>query len=1653
MSTATITPTTTDIIETATAPQRHRDILSPEGLEAHARLLAGRFAVGESTGEAGHVFHERLNAGARILRDAYRKLIADAAGAESPLPAAEWLLDNFHLVEAELADIRRNMPKRFIDRLPVLTGGDHAGRPRIQALAIELLRHSDASIDLARLIRYITAFQTLVPLTIGELWAWPTLLKAELIENIRRLAEQLMVSRDARLTADRFIHRFEAAGEDEPMPPLPDPLPAASVAQLLERFREFGPRVSPLRVQLSERLAARGLSPEEAIRAEHVAQAAAQTSMANAITGLRLCSTLDWNRNFERVSLVEQALRRDPSGVYARMDFASRNRYREAIEALAGPTGESEIGVALKAVELARRGAQSAPHDVRVGHVGHYILGGGRPQLEAASEHPARGIRSLRRAVFSAAAPLYIGSILLLTGFLVWLALRLIPGGGFDPLITGLLILPASDLAIHIVQWLVPLVARPHRLPRLDLESGVPEEGRTMVIVPTLLTSVEGVRHLLDNLEVQALANDDPRIHFALVTDFADAPSGEMPDDPVILEAARAGIRELNARHGPARTDQFHLLHRGRRWNPIEKVWMGWERKRGKIEEFNRYIRGDSTTGFEVHVGDPTVLSKVRYCITLDSDTRLPRGVARQLIGIALHPLHRPVFDPKSGRVASGYGILQPRVSVTMSSVAGSLFSRVYAGHTGVDPYTTAVSDVYQDLFCEGIFTGKGLYDVDALMSALEGRVPPNLILSHDLFEGLHARTGLVSDLEVVDDYPSSVLVHTRRQHRWVRGDWQILLWLLPWVPKLGGLAENRLPLISRWKIFDNLRRSLVAPSLLVLLAFAWTVLPGSPLSWTLGVLLAMAFPVYRPIAQALHGPGPGQSWRHFTREIGHELSTALAQTLMAITFLAYHAYRMTHAVILTLARLLITRQRLLEWETAAFVSRLLEGRGLTLYLAEMGMSPIMALFLTSIIIPLRPHALPVAAPFLLLWTLAPLLAWRWSRPTRIKEFDPSPEERAWLERIAARTWDYFKQYMTADNHWLPPDNLQEIPTEMLARRTSPTNIGLGLLSTLAAHDLGFLDEAGLVERLEGAMDTIEGLEQHEGHLLNWYSTATLAPLHPRYVSTVDSGNLAGALVALAVGLREVAADSTRDAPGDGSTGVARRRRLLDLAERCEARMQLMDFRFLFDRERKLFTIGYRLADREGPGRPDTGYYDLLASEARLASFIAIAKGDVPEEHWFHLGRLLVDADGRPTLVSWSASMFEYLMPMLLLRNYPGTLLDAACRGAVAHQVAFASRHGIPWGISESGYPLMDRAGHYQYKAFGVPGIGLKRGLGEELVVAPYATFLAAQVDLEESLRNLKKLARAGLEGPFGFYEAIDCTRDPGDGRGDVAGRPRKAGDTGVIVRSFLAHHQGMTLLALANVLRKGIFQRRFHCDPRMQATELLLQERLPRRVSIGPMRPAEESRATPVLTGGAVRRYRSPHTPAPHTHFLSNGTYTAFVTNAGGGASLCRGRAVTRWREDMTRDHGSQFLYLRDARSGRAWSAAWMPLGGEPDDYLVTFELEKATLQRTEDDIETRLDITVSPEEDMEVRRLSITNRGSRPRDIEVTSYVEFALAEPAADLAHPAFHRLFLESSWVPDSHAVLVARRPREAGEAAPCGVHVVSVDGRLAEPVEY
>jgi cellobiose phosphorylase len=1761
------------------APPLRAELFSAVQMEQHGQHLAASHPL--TPAWAPDQLLARLTGNESTLIHVCTLLMAAVTATRRIAPAGEWLLDNFYLIEEQIRTAKRHLPKGYSRELPRLRSGPSAGLPRAYDLALEIIAHGDGRVDPENLRRFIAAYQTITPLTLGELWAIPIMLRLALIENLRRVAVRIAACRTAQNLADGWADQMTAMAENDPknlllviadMARSNPPLSSSFVAELARRLQGQSSALALPLTWIEQQLAESGLTIEQLVQRENQQQAADQMSISNSIGSLRFLGAIDWREFVETMSVVEHALRNDPGAVYGRMDFASRDRYRHVVENIAKNSRLSESDVAHHAIDLAQESAVKNADDERAAHVGFYLIDQGLASLERRARAGWCTVESLRRRGRQFPLFLYLGAILFLTALLTGGMLAEAQGlpRGWLPLLGLLAVFGTSHLAVALVNWLATLLTTPHPLPRMDCSHGIPPEARTLVVTPTMLTRTQNIEALIEALEVRFLANRDDRLHFGLLTDFGDASEEILPGDEALVQLAAQRIAALNEQYPRDRGDTFFLFHRPRRWNPQERVWMGYERKRGKLADLNALLRGDAQARFSQVVGDTALLSSVKYVITLDTDTQLPRDAARELVGAMMHPLNRAHYDVQQQRVTAGYGILQPRVAVSLPGANRSRYARLYGSDAGIDPYTQAVSDVYQDGFQEGSFIGKGIYEVDTFEQAVNGRFPENRILSHDLLEGCYARAGLLSDVQLYEDYPACYSADVNRRYRWIRGDWQIAQWLLPQVPGLdGALRKNPLSALSRWKLADNLRRSLAPAALTLLFVLGWTVME-SPEFWTVATLGILFIPALATsLLNVLQKPGDVRWSPHFRAAL-HALSQHFVQAAFALACLPYEAFFSLDAMIRTIWRMRVTHQRLLEWTASGDQNRP-RRRDLLAFYRMMAVAPALAGMTALGLALTKPLVLIVAGPILLLWFASPAIAWWISRPLMRRESRLTTEQTDFLHTVSRKTWAFFETFVGPDDHWLPPDNVQEHPVAVVAHRTSPTNMGLSLLANLAAYDFGYLPAGRLIQRTASALQTMKSLERYRGHFFNWYDTQSLKPLQPIYISSVDSGNLAGSLLTLQPGLLALidapilnarwlegisdtfgifvdAAESRlpasfqpfqqtlaaalqtrpttlesayscldaltthaesgihgnaanewgqalvrhcqemRDellslAPwlaqfplaspppfekgGQGGFPTVRelaRLELLLTAEECnpliqEARrrgreriaaieylalqaheLAQMDYDFLFDESRHLLAIGYNVSEQ----RRDASYYDLLASEARLGHFVAIAQGHLPQESWFALGRLLVSAGGEPTLLSWSGSMFEYLMPLLVMPTYENTLLDQTCQAAVARQIQYGQQRGVPWGVSESGYNTVDLHFNYQYRAFGVPGLGLKRGLAEDLVIAPYASALALMVAPEAACQNLQRLAAAGFAGQYGFFEAIDYT---------PSRLPR--GQASAVIRSFMAHHQGMSFLSLAYALLDRPMQKRFESAPLFQATTLLLQERIPKTPAFYSHTTGEitDIRTTASGQEAPVRVFNTPHTPLPEVQLLSNGRYQVMVTNAGGGYSRWKDLAITRWREDPTCDSWGAFCYLRDVASGAFWSTAYQPTHQPPETYEAIFSEGRAEFRRRDHEIESYTEIVVSPEDDIELRRVRITNRARTRRVIEVTSYAEVVLAPPAADALHPAFSNLFVQTEILQPQPAILCTRRPRSPDESAPWMFHLMVVRGAAGGTVSY
>ena len=1669
---------------------------------------------------------------------------------------ADWLLDNDYQVTRAIRQVRNDLPSNFYQRLPALRSDAGECIPRLLSIAHEALRAMPKQLSLKNLTLFINAYQTHSSLNIGELWALPSFLRLASLENL--------------------VDAFEQA-----KPELKAPCAMSSYATE-NRSDDLVDRIS------------------------------------QAINSLASIHSIEWQDFVDQTSDVERILCADPVAAYALMNVETRNGYRSIVENLSSGSDASEQEVARKAVDLAKQAASEKTNN-KQSHVGYWLRDRGRPQLESSIAYRSSVNERIRRLLLNHAREAYA------LGLIIVLVLVLLPpvyiladnNAGLMAWLGGILLsmLPATVLSITIIQWLITSLINPRVLPSMDFRKAIPASAKTAVVVPVIIGSVDDIPHMIEQLEIRRLSNPDPMLHFVLLSDLPDASCEREPKDDDIEKALVEQISRLNRIHQGESRGQFFLLHRHRHYNRAEGCWMGRERKRGKLEQFNQFLLSGDYGEFSLRAGPIEQLRQCRFVITLDADTMLPPQTAANMIGIMMHPLNQTQIDENTGRVVSGYSIVQPRLEVLPTSGPVSLFCRLYAGDTAIDIYSRAVSDLYQDLFGTGSFVGKGIYDVQAFERSLENRVPDNAILSHDLFEGIHGRTALASNIVLYENFPLNYPEYVLRLHRWVRGDWQLIPWLRARVPAADGTTiANTLSTLDRWKIVDNLRRSLLSPALLLLFVGGWMVLPGSAWLWT---LLAVASPGIYLISELISIMFQGLRNRLYVDSLrrGFERS---GRWFLSITFLVNDTVQSLDAIARTLWRLLVSRRNLLQWRTAAHVASMnyqKGSRGATWRL--MWPSSAFAVVLAIVLSLFFHDAFLPAAPILILWFIAPEVSIWVSRPREHKRETIKEDEQLFLQQVARRTWHFFETFAGPEDNWLPPDNYQEVPRGLVGHRTSPTNIGLLLTSTQTALDMGFIVCSDFVIRMQNVLESMSQLQSYRGHLLNWYDTQTLKPLEPRYVSTVDSGNLAMCLICLKQGCEDLSNEAvfkpvifdglfctfgllskaahqlkvavprtinkqeiliqkaliaakesdqnwhlllndlierlwpdyerivaaaikeSRDTgqplllelhvwlerfqhdlrsfnrelnhffpwlslltkpalnceqiackvsetlspltlPKELSQNIVSAQHMIkekieSLGDNLDAKTWLtnlnsalekgntrqvkhqqalwalarsadewvwgMDFTLLYNEEVRLFTIGFNVSTSQ----LDRSHYDLLATEARLASYFAIAKGDAPIEHWFFLGRPVTRLEGQPTILSWNGSMFEYLMPTLFMPSHRDTLLGESEAISVEYQRRYARKHKIPWGISESAFGVTDADDIYQYKAFGAPGLGIRRGLTDDLVVAPYASALALSAWPKAAVTNLQELDKLGTAGIYGFIDALDYTPER-----------RPPGQEFRAVKTYMAHHQGMILAAIANALNDNIVVKRTMAEKKLLALELLFQERIPwdaitEKGRIQEVRQAPTQRQRPVL-------HLWPWIPSnqamvPQMHMLGNGRMSTCLSEAGAGGLNWQGHAITRWRPDSTCDAHGFWLYVKDVDSNEVWSANRLPTGETGHESTTTFHQHLVEDFRRHREVAIRVETTVAPYDDLDIRRVTIVNEGSSPRTIEFTSYAEVVLAPAIDDERHEAFSKLFVGSEFDLTQNGLVFKRRPRRPEDVVPVLLHKAVFNSTDVQLVGY
>lgn len=1623
------------------------------------------------------------------------------------IPGARWLFDNFQMLYRELKKAKYTAEINKI--LPILQGGKFRGYPRIYVVAREMIMLSGGYLNDNNISQMIMAYQNELPLTDAELWALPEMIWFCILESIITVAADIMHITEIKSKADVFVK--DSIREQEGIISI---LPL--LVELKKKYAEntsFHSHVIYLLKNMSidessiqkyveyyYKSNCKYLKPSDIFMEEGKLESHLESNIRTLSVSLREVSEIDGEKLFEYLSITEHILLKDPDGVYPYMDSDSRSRYRAVIERLSLKNNIDEKVVAGICLELAEKGRKNLRCS---NHVGTYLVGQGHTFLIAKIlNKPEPKDTNSKRNHYGF---LYFFSVSVII-FIFYFSLIYILYksniaseiyGGLAFLVIAMFLV--AGIAIELTNNIFTRLVHVRELPSMDFHEGIPDTARTFLVMPVIVSSNEQGLEYIKRLQRHYLANRQSNLFFALLVDFEDSATIRLAKDDEIENVLRNGIKELNALY-PSIYMRFSLFIRSRRWNDSEKCFMGWERKRGKLEEFNALLSGEQDTSFSTMMCEESIFNTFKYVITLDADSILLKNNASKLVGIIEHPLNQPVLDLARKKVKEGYAIIQPSVTNHILNKKSNLFYKVFAGKQGLDHYSTVLSDIYHDIFAEGIFAGKGIYHIKTFNYILRNNIPENRILSHDLLESCYIRTAFSGAVKIMDDYPGCVLSYIQREHRWIRGDWQ----LLPWLFKKETLAG-----LSKWKILDNLRLSMVPLCKVLLIILNLALLPEVYYLWLPLVFFSDAVNLFILLSDTIIMKIKRPKLVLVYKDMLKDITQLIQRALLDIIFAPYRAYIAADAVLRTIYRLAKSKKNLLMWNTAETMekSAINTKKGYFLHMwSSLIPSAIILILLT--VVDISPTGIVIYAVLSALWGLSPLIAYDISQPwDKNVNKELNEDEIIRLREIGRRTWQFFKDFSTVGNNWLCPDNYQKAPTEKTTHKTSPTNIGLHLLSVLSARDLGFETLSKTLEYVENILHSVQRLPKWNGHLFNWYDINTLEVLNPQYVSTVDSGNFFAHLITLKNGLlgfidaplfspelvsglrdtmklcncnidmtlkgdyetigcfikgisdlRDIIStqenkhcECTRFA-GELNSSInliireaaeleiyhislsnsptlkqlvlkgnyyakALKGRIENIVSEIDSMLENVDFRFLYNEKRKLFHIGYSLSSQ----RLDAACYDLMASESSLTSFLSIARDDVPVEHWYRLDRPLTLVKGTPCFVSWSGTMFEYLMPNIVMLEYEGSVFAETSKAAVLQQIEYAKRMGIPWGISESQHFQFDQDSNYQYKAFGVPELRLQPSFSESLVVAPYATILAIGYAEKDSFSNLRKMAELGCIGDYGYYEAIDFNSpDP------------LAMTTYSIVKSFMAHHQGMNLVAINNFLHNKIMQKRFHSEPIIQAAEVLLEEkRYSYFVSVSKKGYNIQFKKIDMPEKIQSSRYVYKVAPKiPAAHFMSTNNYSLMITSDGDGFSEHMGIMPYRWRSDIYACTGS-YIYIKDVVTGRFWSSTYNPTKTLPDTYKVVFSPHQAEFSRRDGDVSTNTVVSLSPNHKLEVRKVTLTNHSKVEKRIELTSYMEVVMDSFSAELCHPAFSKLFIESLFIDKSDIFLSKRRSCKDG----------------------
>ena len=1490
--------------------------------------------------------------------------------------AGEWILDNFYIIEEAVKSIEKELNIKKYKNMIGISNGRYKGFARAYVLAEEIVAFTDCKIDRETIDLALNAYQRKRFLSMEEINNIGIFLKISIISHIKEICEKIYSSQIQKYRVENIIERIVEQKNIKDMKFInsknkyivDNKYKYPFIEYMSYRLKKYGKKAIIYQEILEKEVEKLGLTISDVIQKEHFSIANLKITIGNCIKSIRDINRINFNELFGYMNVSEEILKLDPANVYNYMDQESKGYYRRIIENISKKTKISEIYISEKIIELSRRYENyNSLEENKKAHVGYYLVDKGLKELKEKLE-----IKSFFEFNNKSKEKLYIASNIvfpLYFDFIISIFIYLKLNNLLFSIITLLIMyVPISEIFVRILNYLLSKFKSPTLIPKINYEKGIPEENSTFIIIPTILKSKEKVKEMIEKLEVYYLANKSENLYFALLGDCSEEDKESTEFDDEVIKFGINYTEKMNQKYKKDGFNRFHFLYRKRTWSNSEKSYIGWERKRGLIVTFNNYIKNKIENNFLANTieSEKEKLPNIKYIITLDSDTNLNLESAGKLIGAMSHVLNKPII--KDEKVVDGYGIMQPRIGMDLELSKKSYFVELYSLQGGIDFYTNAISDIYQDYFKEGIFTGKGIYDVDVYNKILENEIPENTVLSHDLLEGNFLRCGLITDIMLLDGYPTKYIPYVLRNHRWVRGDWQIIRWL----------KSPRLNKLSKYKIYDNLRRSLIHVFSFLGIFFSLiikckTILLLSILSIIVTYILDI---INYIIFKESTLEGTVYAHKKFSKDLG-TIQTSAIKIILELSFFPYQMYKNIDAIIRSIYRMK-TRTKLLEWVTAEDGEKKTKTE-LKYYYNEMKINwitGILSLFIKKYIINILG----------ILWILGPIFAWYISLEKNYKK-DIGEKDKKYLEEIGKKTWEFFEDYINEENNYLMIDNYQESRNKKIVDRTSSTNIGLEYLAIISAYDLGFIKFKKAIEYIESLTNTVNMLSKWNGHLYNWYNTKTLMPLIPRYISTVDSGNFVGYLYIVKQFLIE----------------NKNKCDLQNLIDNITSIIENTDFSKLYSNEDKLLSIGFNLEDN----KLTDSYYDFLASEARQASLVAIAKKDIPVKHWNNLSRTLTNLKKYKGLISWTGTAFEYLMPNINIKRYPGSLLDEASKFAVMSQIEYAKKLGLPWGISESAFNLKDLNNNYQYKAFGVPWLGLKRGLDEDWVISPYSTFLSLEDEPQKGTENLRYIEDEGGVGKYGFYESIDYTPSRLKNRGKKE-----------VVKTYMAHHQGLILLSINNLLNNNILKRRFSSNPEIEAVDILLQERMPKDTIITKERKEKVEKNKTNVDSGYVEYEVKENNLIRNINVISNEKYKITLDNSLRSVSEYDGKMINNYKETSEIKQGI-FFYIKNVKNKKIIKTE--------ENCKVIFAPDKAKFSKIENNLKIEEIVTVDPNKPIEIRRLEIENLGNNEEIVEIISEFEPTLSYKMQEYSHPAFNKLFLK--FEEENENIIVEKRDRE------------------------